>query len=99
MSTAELKEIIDQRTPEERKWMTAYLLDELAFTPPAFPDELISGVKHLHFSSWGIFSRHRGPEPQRLPPAQHGARTFRVPLARSHSPPAFHFALVYSTSS
>ena len=29
MSTAELKEIIEQRTPEERKWMTAYLLDEM----------------------------------------------------------------------
>lgn len=29
MSTAELKQIIDGRTPEERKWMTAYLLDEM----------------------------------------------------------------------
>lgn len=29
MSTAELKEIIDRRTPEERKWVTAYLLDEM----------------------------------------------------------------------
>ena len=33
MSTAELKEIIDQRTPEERKWMTAYLLDEMFSVP------------------------------------------------------------------
>jgi hypothetical protein len=33
MSTAELKEIIDQRTPEERKWMTAYLLDEMFAVP------------------------------------------------------------------
>jgi hypothetical protein len=33
MSTAELKEIIDQRTPEERKWMTAYLLDEMFLVP------------------------------------------------------------------
>lgn len=33
MSTAELKAIIDQRTPEERKWMTAYLLDEMFFVP------------------------------------------------------------------
>jgi hypothetical protein len=29
MSAAEPKEIIDQRTPEERKSMTAYLLDEM----------------------------------------------------------------------
>jgi len=33
MSTAELKKIIDQRTPEERKWMTAYLLDEMFSVP------------------------------------------------------------------
>jgi len=33
MNTAELKEIIDQRTPEERKWMTAYLLDEMFAVP------------------------------------------------------------------
>jgi hypothetical protein len=33
MSTAELKEIIDTRTPEERKWMTAYLLDEMFSVP------------------------------------------------------------------
>lgn len=29
MSTAELKELIDARTLEERKWMTAYLLDQM----------------------------------------------------------------------
>jgi hypothetical protein len=33
MSTGELKKIIDQRTPEERKWMTAYLLDEMFSAP------------------------------------------------------------------
>jgi hypothetical protein len=33
MSTAELKQIIDQRTPEERKWMTAYLLDGIFSVP------------------------------------------------------------------
>jgi hypothetical protein len=33
MSTAELKEIIDQRAPEERRWMTAYLLDEMFSVP------------------------------------------------------------------
>ena len=33
MSTAELKNIIDQRSPEERKWMTAYLLDEIFSVP------------------------------------------------------------------
>ncbi|HEV2841696.1 MAG TPA: hypothetical protein VGW39_10255 [Chthoniobacterales bacterium] len=33
MSTAELKDIIDQRTLEERKWMTAYLLDEMFSVP------------------------------------------------------------------
>ena len=33
MNTAELKEIIDQRTPEERKWMTACLLDEMFSVP------------------------------------------------------------------
>lgn len=33
MSTAGLKEIIDQRTLEERKWMTAYLLDEMFSVP------------------------------------------------------------------
>jgi hypothetical protein len=30
---SELKEIIDQRTPEERKWMTAYLLDGMFAAP------------------------------------------------------------------
>jgi hypothetical protein len=33
MSTVELKEIIDQRTLEERKWMTRYLLDEMFCFP------------------------------------------------------------------
>ena len=33
MSTDELKEIIDRRTPAERKWMTAYLLDEMFSVP------------------------------------------------------------------
>lgn len=33
MSTAELKEIIDRRTAEERKWMAAYLLDEMFAVP------------------------------------------------------------------
>jgi hypothetical protein len=33
MCTAELKEIIDQRTLEERKWMAAYLLDEMFSVP------------------------------------------------------------------
>jgi hypothetical protein len=33
MSTAELKEIIDKRIPEKRKWMTAYLLDEMFSVP------------------------------------------------------------------
>jgi len=29
MSTAELKQMIDGRSWEERKWMTAYLLDQM----------------------------------------------------------------------
>ena len=33
VSTAELKDFIDKRTPEERKWMTSYLLDDLASIP------------------------------------------------------------------
>ena len=33
MSTAELKNIIDQRSPEERKWMGAYLIDEIFSVP------------------------------------------------------------------
>ena len=33
MSTAELKNIIDRRSLEERKWMTAYLLDEIFSVP------------------------------------------------------------------
>jgi hypothetical protein len=33
MSTAELKKIIDQRTPEERQWMTSYLLDQMLAVP------------------------------------------------------------------
>jgi len=33
MSTAELKEIIDRRTLEERKWMTSYLLDKIFAVP------------------------------------------------------------------
>ena len=36
MSTAELKEIIDRRTPEDRKCMTAYVLDEM-FSVPELP--------------------------------------------------------------
>jgi hypothetical protein len=33
MSTAELKQMIDARTIEERKWMTAYLLDQMFAVP------------------------------------------------------------------
>jgi hypothetical protein len=33
MSTAELKQLIDQRTPEERQWMTSYLLDRMFSVP------------------------------------------------------------------
>jgi hypothetical protein len=33
MSTAELKGIIDERTPEERQWMTSYLLDQMFAVP------------------------------------------------------------------
>lgn len=33
MSTAELKQMIDARTSEERKWMTAYLLDQMFSVP------------------------------------------------------------------
>ena len=33
MSTAELKQIIDARSPEERKWMTSYLLDHMFSVP------------------------------------------------------------------
>jgi hypothetical protein len=33
MSTEELKQIIDQRTPEERKWMTSYLLEKMFAVP------------------------------------------------------------------
>lgn len=33
MSTAKLKQMIDARTSEERKWMTAYLLDQMFSVP------------------------------------------------------------------
>ncbi len=33
MSTAELKQIIDQRTPEEHQWMTSDLLDRMFSVP------------------------------------------------------------------
>lgn len=33
MSTAELKQMIDQRTLDERKWMASYLLDEMFSVP------------------------------------------------------------------
>lgn len=33
MSTAELKEMIDERTTEERKWIAAYLLDQMFAVP------------------------------------------------------------------
>ena len=33
MSTAELKQMIDGRTLDERKWMTAYLLDQIFAVP------------------------------------------------------------------
>lgn len=46
MSTAELKEIIDRRTPEERKWMTAYLLNEMFWFPRTAPDS--AGVVRAH---------------------------------------------------
>jgi hypothetical protein len=35
MSTAELKRLIDERTPEERRWMAAYLIDHLCSAPEA----------------------------------------------------------------
>jgi hypothetical protein len=33
MSTAELKQMIDARTTEERKWIAAYLLDQMFAVP------------------------------------------------------------------
>jgi len=33
MSTAELKRLIDERSPDERRWMAAYLLDEMRAAP------------------------------------------------------------------
>ncbi len=33
MSTAELKDMIDRRTPEERKWMISYLFDKIFAVP------------------------------------------------------------------
>lgn len=33
MSTAQLKRYLDERTPDERRWMTAYLLDEMLSVP------------------------------------------------------------------
>jgi hypothetical protein len=33
MSTAELKNMIDARTLEERRWMTAYLVDQMFSAP------------------------------------------------------------------
>lgn len=33
MSTAELKQMIDARTSEERKWIAAYLLDQMFAVP------------------------------------------------------------------
>lgn len=33
MSTAELKQMIDARTSDERKWITAYLLDQMFSVP------------------------------------------------------------------
>lgn len=33
MSTADLKQMIDARTSEERQWMTAYLLDQMFSVP------------------------------------------------------------------
>lgn len=33
MSTAELKQMIDARSSDERKWMTAYLLDQMFCVP------------------------------------------------------------------
>ncbi len=33
MSTAELKRLIDERSPDERRWMTAYLLEEMRRAP------------------------------------------------------------------
>jgi hypothetical protein len=71
----------------------------LAFIPPILPGELVFGVKHLRFSSWETFLKHRDQEPQRLFLAYTGARIFLVRLARSHILPGSCFALVYSTSS
>ena len=33
MSTAELKRLIDERSPDERRWMTAYLLEQMRHVP------------------------------------------------------------------
>ncbi len=33
MSTAELKQMIDARTTEERKWIAVYLVDEMFAVP------------------------------------------------------------------
>ena len=33
MSTAELKRLIDERSPDERRWMTAYLLEQMHHVP------------------------------------------------------------------
>ena len=42
MSTTELKRLIDERSPSEREWMAAYLLDELRSAP-----ELSQAVEEL----------------------------------------------------
>jgi hypothetical protein len=53
----------------------------LCFMPPTLPYELVSGVKHLHFSSWGTSSRHRGQEPLAGGKAlYHDGRTFNGKL-------------------
>jgi nucleotidyltransferase/DNA polymerase involved in DNA repair len=55
----------------------------LAFMP-TLRRELVFGAKHLHFSSLGISSRHRGQEPQRLFPAHNGAHICHARLARRY---------------
>ncbi len=42
MSTAELKRLIDERSPDERRWMKEYLLEEMSKVP-----ELVQTVEEL----------------------------------------------------
>ena len=65
MSTTEFKRIIDERTPQERRWMLAYLLNAMRAVPELqqTASELAQLAEHRADFNAG---RNRVPQPEAL---------------------------------